>query len=99
VTDRRTERERTPSLLERQSSGGDVAEGGFSFQESVVISYVPAWLAHEGFEEMTRESMGDAEAKFFVPGRSHVRALVAVKNHTLTGPQFWRRSTDSGRSI
>ncbi len=103
MTDRREEREDAPSLLERQSSGGDVAEGGFSFQESVVISYVPAWLAHEGFEEMTRESMGDAEAKFFVPGRPHTREFVEIKNHSLAGNQFWAeidrfRELDEGSS-
>jgi hypothetical protein len=89
LTNRCEEHKYAPSLLERQSRGGDVAEGGFSFQESVVISYVPAWLAHEGFEEMTRESMGDAEAKFFVPGRPHTREFVEIKNHSLTGNQFW----------
>lgn len=89
MTNRREEREDAPSLLERQSSGGDVAEGGFSFQESVIISYMPAWLVHEGFEEMTRESMGDAEAKFFVPGRPHTRECIEVKNHSLTKNQFW----------
>jgi hypothetical protein len=89
LKDRREVKEETPSLLERQSSGGDVAEGGFSFQECVIISYVPAWLAHEGFEEMTRESMGDAEARFFAPGRPQARELVEVKNHALTNSEFW----------
>jgi hypothetical protein len=89
VTDRHKETDKTPSLLERQSRGGDDAEGGFSFQESVIMSYVPAWLTHEGLEEITRESMGDAEAKFFVPGREHARELIEVKNHRIVPAEFW----------
>jgi SMODS-associated and fused to various effectors sensor domain len=90
VTDRHEEPDKVPSLLERESRGGDVAEGGFAFQESVVMSYVPVWLAHEGFEEMTQESMGDAEAKFFVPGRPLARELVEVKNHRVVPAEFWK---------
>jgi hypothetical protein len=89
LTDRHDEQEEAPSLLERESTGGDMAEGGFSFQESVMMSYVPAWLAFEGFEQMTRESMGDIEAKFFVPGREPARELVEVKNHRITPTEFW----------
>lgn len=89
MTDRREDTDKTPSLLERQSRGGDVAEGGFSFQESVIISYVPAWLAHEGLEEITRESMGDIEAKFFVTGRERARELIEVKNHRILPAEFW----------
>src|SRR5215217_537792 len=33
--------------------------------------------------------MGDAEAKFFVPGRPHTREFIEIKNHPLTGNQFW----------
>ena len=90
MTDRREGREEAPSLLGRESSGGDFAEGGLSYQESVMLSYVPAWLAYEGFEEMTRESMGDIEAKFFVPGRERARELIEVKNHRTAPAEFWQ---------
>ena len=89
MKDQREEREAMPSLLGRESSGGDVAGGGFSYQESVMMSYVPAWLANEGFEEMTHESMGDTEAKFFVPGRERARELIEVKNHRIAPTEFW----------
>lgn len=81
--------EERPSLLQRESRGGDVAEGGLSFQDSVMMSYLPTWLAHEGFEGMTRESMGDIEAKFFVPGRERARELIEVKNHRIAPAEFW----------
>ena len=90
MTDRREECEEAPSLLDRESRGGDIAGGGFSFQESVMMSYVPAWLAHEGFEEMTWEAMGDIEAKFFVPSHPHARELVEVKNHRVPPTEFWQ---------
>lgn len=65
-----------------------------------MLSYVPAWLSYEGFEEMTWEAMGDFEAKFFVPGRPHARELVEVKNHRVAPTEFWeevRRFRDLDR--
>lgn len=82
-------RKATPSLLEPQSRGGDTAEGGFSFQDQVMLSRIPIWLAHDGFTATTRESIGDTEAKFFVPGRGFVRELVEVRDHSLTPSEFW----------
>jgi hypothetical protein len=78
-----------PSLLEPEARGGDTAEGGFSFQEQVVLSRIPRWLARDGFTAMTRETMGDAEAKFFAPGRGFMIELVEVKDHPLTPSEFW----------
>lgn len=89
MTEPRENEEKRPSLLDRESRGGDVAGGGLSFQECVMMSYVPAWLAREGFEQMTWEAMGDVEAKFFVPGRPHTRELVEVKNHRVPPAEFW----------
>lgn len=81
---------KTPSLLDPESRGGDIAVAGFAFQESVMLSYVPAWLAHEGFEEMTWEAMGDFEAKFFVPGCPRAREFVEVKDHRVPPSEFWK---------
>jgi hypothetical protein len=78
-----------PSLLEPEARGGDTAEGGFSFQENVILAQVPGWLAQDGFTAMIREAVGDAEAKFFVPGRGFVIEYVEVKNHALTPAEFW----------
>lgn len=91
----------TPSLLEPESRGGDVAEGGFSFQANVVAAWIPKWLSFDGFESMIREATGDTEAKFFVPGRGNVLEFVEVKNHPLTLTEFWAeidrfRVVDSG---
>ena len=55
------------SLLSPQSRGGDIAEGGFQYQFDSTIAQIPNWLAQEGFTEMIREALGDAEARFFVP--------------------------------
>lgn len=79
----------TPSLLEPEARGGDTAEGGFSFQENVVLARIPVWLAQGGFTSMIREAMGDVEAKFFLPGRGFVMEFVEAKNHVLSATEFW----------
>ncbi|MEI2577352.1 CD-NTase-associated endodeoxyribonuclease Cap4 [Scytonema sp. PRP1] len=78
----------TPSLLEPQSRGGDIAEGGFSFQEQVMLARIPAWLAQDGFTAMIREGIGDVEAKFFVPGRGFAIEFLEFKDHTLQPSKF-----------
>jgi hypothetical protein len=77
------------SLLERESRGGDIGEGGITFQGAVVLSYVPQWLAREGFTALLREGVTDAEARFFVPGRGYVKEAVEVKDHSLPPTEFW----------
>ena len=81
--------EYTPSLTENESRGGETAERGFSFQADVILSLIPKWLAQDSFCAMTRESIGDTEAKFFMPGHGYRREFVEVKNHTLTPAEFW----------
>lgn len=78
-----------PSLLERQSRGGDIGEGGINFQADVVLSMIPRWLKMEGFTLMVRESMGDAEAKFFVPGPGYKKEFIEVKDHQTSPAEFW----------
>ncbi|MFQ4138103.1 dsDNA nuclease domain-containing protein [Nodosilinea sp. PGN35] len=86
-----TDRDRlTPSLLEPQSRGGDIAEGGFSFQDHVILARLPEWLAQEGFTAMVKEATGDVEAKFFVPRQGFVKNLIEVKDHTLQPAEFWK---------
>lgn len=80
----------TPSLLEPQSRGGDTAEGGFSFQDHVILAHIPKWLAQEGFSAMIKEAIGDIESKFFVPGQGFVTNLIEVKNHTIEPAEFWK---------
>jgi hypothetical protein len=80
----------TPSLLEPQSRGGDIAEGGFSFQDHIILARLPEWLAQEGFTAMVKEATGDVEAKFFVPSQGFVKDLIEVKNHTLQPAEFWK---------
>lgn len=80
----------TPSLLEPQSRGGEIAEGGFSFQDHVLLARIPEWLTQEGFTAMVKESTGDVEAKFFVPGRGFTKNLIEVKDHMLQPAEFWR---------
>ena len=81
--------ESTPSLLDSEDRGGDAAEGGFAFQEHMLVARVPHWLRREGFSQMVREAMGDAEGKFFVPSLGYVREFVEYKNHQITPREFW----------
>lgn len=80
----------TPSLLEPQSRGGEIAEGGFSFQDHVILARIPEWLAQEGFTAMIKEATGDIEAKYFVPGQDFTKDLIEVKDHTLQPAEFWQ---------
>jgi len=77
------------SLLSREASGGDIAEGGSIFQANVVVSAVCRWLADEGFSQLSRESLGDVEAKFFVPGQEFQLEFIEAKNHSLEPTEFW----------
>lgn len=92
----------TPSLLEPQSRGGDIAEGGFSFQDHIILARIPHWLAQDGFTAMLRENIGDVEAKFFVPEQGFVTELLEVKVHSLQPSHFWKeikrfKEIDTGR--
>jgi len=91
----------TPSLLEPESRGGDTAEGGFAFQEGVLLSKIPLWIAQEGFTMLIREAIGDTEAKFYVPGHGFQIELVEAKNYYLAPSEFWEevkrfREIDAG---
>jgi hypothetical protein len=77
------------SLLDKQATGGDVAEGGFSFQDGLIVARVPSWLADDGFTQMIREALGDVEASFFEPGFGLRREFVEYKNHNLPPGEFW----------
>ena len=78
----------SPSLLERESTGGDIASGGLSFQEAIVLSYLPMWLAKNSFASFSYEMMGDSEAKFFTP-ECEVIELYEMKEQTVTPNLFW----------
>src|SRR5258708_805769 len=80
---------RTPSLLEPESRGGETAERGFKFQENILLAYLPRWLMLEGFCKLTRESIGDTEIAIFVPGKGESREFLEVKNYRLTPELFW----------
>jgi len=79
----------TPSLSEAQSRGGDTNERGKEFEAAVTLSYIPKWMAMEGFTSMLREGMGDVEAKFFAPGRGFTKEFVEIKDHTVRPAEFW----------
>jgi len=80
----------TPSLLEPQSRGGEIADSGFSFQDRVILAHIPDWIGQEGFTAMVKEATGDFEAKFYVPNRGFEKDLVEVKDHTLSPNEFWK---------
>ena len=85
-----TEHDRlTPSLLEPESRGGQIADGGFSFQDHVILTCIPEWLSREGFTTMVKEAIGDFEVKLYIPGDGFAKELIEVKDHTLTPAEFW----------
>ena len=84
----------TVSLLTSQATGGDIAESGFQYQANWTIAQIPIWLAQDGFTEMIRESLGDVEAKFFVPSVGLRREFVQCKNYSLTPNKFWKEIED-----
>lgn len=79
-----------PSLLEPESIGGDNAEGGFEFQRNLILYKIPYWLSFEGFTSLIWESIGDIEAKFFIPGKGLVNEVLEAKNHQVTPSEFWK---------
>jgi SMODS-associated and fused to various effectors sensor domain len=79
----------TPSLLEPQSRGGEVADGGFFFQDHIILAHIPEWMSQESFTAFVKEAIGDFEAKFYVPGYGFAKDFIEVKNHTLKPAEFW----------
>ena len=77
------------SLLLPQSTGGDIAEGGFQYQANSITAQIPNWLAQDGFMEMIREALGDVEVKFYAPSGGVNREFVQFKNHPMTPSEFW----------
>jgi len=79
------------SLQDSESSGGQRARAGFSFQNNLLVSLIPKWLSDESFTEFIHESMGDIEVKYFNPDleKQYSFYLYEVKNHPLTAREFW----------
>ncbi len=78
-----------PSLLDNEAKGGDIAEGGLSFQEGVTLAKIPAWLQYDGFTSMIRESVCDTEAMLFDPFHGLHRDGLEAKNHSVAPSEFW----------
>ena len=80
----------TVSLINPQSTGGDIAESGFQYQANLIAARIPTWLNQNGFTAAIREFfLGDAEASFFFPGQGIKREFVEYKNHRLTQSEFY----------
>lgn len=77
------------SLFAKEATGGEIAEHGFSLQAGVLLARLPVWLAQSGFTQLIREALGDAEARFFVPGRGECLEFGECKDHRLTPSEFW----------
>jgi hypothetical protein len=82
--------DKRPTLLGAEARGGDIAEGGFSFQEAVIMASIPCWPAQDGFTMAIREAMADTEAAYFLPGRGLVRDAIEAKDFSLTPTPFWQ---------
>lgn len=81
---------RTPTILDPEATGGDVAEGGFDFQKHLTLIRIPTWLKCDGFSEMILEAFGDTEAQFFMPEIGISREFIEYKNHDLAPSTFWK---------
>lgn len=81
--------EQSPSLLEKESTGGDIASSGFDFQAYLILCKLPHWLSFEGFSSVIWESIGDIEAKFFDPQKGEVIEAIEAKDHLITPSEFW----------
>src|SRR5699024_3425600 len=79
----------SPSLLEKESTGGDIASSGFDFQAYLILCKLPHWLSFEGFSSVIWESVGDIEAKFFDTQKGEVIEAIEAKDHRITPRQFW----------
>ncbi|WP_096186292.1 CD-NTase-associated endodeoxyribonuclease Cap4 [Evansella halocellulosilytica] len=79
----------SPSLLEKESTGGDIASSGFDFQAYLILCKLPHWLSFEGFSSVIWESVGDIEAKFFDPQIGEVIEAIEAKDHRITPTEFW----------
>jgi len=55
-----SEKEAKPgSLFAREATGGEIAGGGFRFQDDMALARVPAWIVQSGFSQVIREGLGD----------------------------------------
>lgn len=79
----------SPSLLEKESTGGDIASSGFDFQAYLILCKLPHWLSFDGFSSVIWESVGDIEAKFFDPQKGEVIEAIEAKDHRITPREFW----------
>lgn len=79
----------SPSLLEAESRGGDIATKGIDFQANLILCKIPYWLSYEGFSSIIWESIGDIEAKFYVPGIGESVEAIEAKDHQVTPSEFW----------
>jgi len=82
-------KQRTPSLLEPESRGGDEGQRGFDFQGNFLVSQIPRWLGRDGFVGLLHESVGDIEVKMYTPGHGETIEMIEAKNYRLTPAVFW----------
>lgn len=83
-------RKRGASLLDDEARGGDIALGGFTFQDGVTLAKIPRWLQQSGMTSLIREALGDTEVSFFVPGVGFRREFLEAKNHSVAPAEFWK---------
>lgn len=81
-------KKKTASLLSREATGGDIAEGGFKYQDHLLLARIPRWLTEDGFDGFIREAMGDSEARFYVPRRGTQTEFLEFKNHVVQRKEF-----------
>jgi len=77
------------SLVERESTGGEIASSGFDFQDNFLVTKIPYFLSFQGFTSLTQESIADIEVKYFVPGVGEKIEAFEVKDHQVTPKEFW----------
>jgi hypothetical protein len=78
------------SLLDPESRGGHINIAGMNYQADVALAYLPAWLAHDGFDSMVVEATGDMEARFFDLDCEWAYICVEAKSYSLSKAEFWK---------
>lgn len=77
------------SLVERESTGGEIASSGFDFQDKFIVIKIPYFLSFQGFTALTHESIEDIEVKYFIPGVGEKIEAFQVKDNHVKPKRFW----------
>ncbi len=91
-------------LLSKTSTGGEIARGGFDYQDDYVWLQLPGWLANGAFTKLISESIGDVEVCYCTMAGER-RHFIEAKNYQLSPAAVWeeveqfKRAHEHGEGI